>query len=266
MSRSHLQEQFYELGRVPDCPVYDMHAHMGPFNGIYMPRNDPASMVHSAEHAGVKLVVFSHHAALLCPDIGNAASIEAVRRFPERLRAYCLINPNYPEIIRRDLETYDQYQDVYIGLKYLADYHQYAISDERYQPAWGMANERGLPVLMHTWGGSRFDGAGEVRKVAERYPNAKILMGHSCHDDWDGAIGVVKDFPNVYFELCAVMDERGILERFVEACGSERILFGTDLPWFNEHYYIGAVLGAGITDDDRRNIFYRNAEKLLGVS
>lgn len=264
MSRSALQDQFYELGCAPDCPVYDMHAHMGPYNGIYLSRNDAESMVRAADHAGVKLVVFSHHAALFCPEIGNAPSIEAVRRFPDKLRAYCLINPNYPDIVRRDVETYDQYADVYVGFKYLADYHGYPISDERYQSAWELANDRGLLVLMHTWGGSGYDGPGEVRKVAERYPNAKILMGHSCHGEWDKAIGLANDFPNVYLELCAVPDERGILERFVTEAGSEKILFGTDLPWFNERYYIGAVLGADITDEDRRNIFYRNAERILG--
>ena len=59
------------------------------------------------------------------------------------------------------------------------------------------------------------------------------------------------------------MDDRGVLERFVGELGSERILFGTDLPWFSTFYYIGAILDADITDDDRRNIFYRNGKKLL---
>ena len=46
--------------------------------------------------------------------------------------------------------------------------------------------------------------------------------------------------------------------------GSEKIIFGTDTPWFNHHNYIGALLGAEMSDDDRRNILYRNAQRLLG--
>jgi predicted TIM-barrel fold metal-dependent hydrolase len=76
-------------------------------------------------------------------------------------------------------------------------------------------------------------------------------------------VALVNDFPNLYFELCAVLDERGILEKFVKEAGSQRIVFGTDLPWFNHHYYVGSVLGADITDDDRHNILHRNAENLL---
>jgi predicted TIM-barrel fold metal-dependent hydrolase len=152
---------------------------------------------------------------------------------------------------------------VYVGFKFLADYHKVAISDPRCCPAWEFANERGLLVLSHTWGGSSFDGPGEVRKVAAAYPDAKILMGHSCHGQWEQAVALANEFPNVYLELTAVLDDRGVLELFVEKAGSERIVFGTDTPWFSHHNYIGAVLGADISDDDRRNILYRNAEGLL---
>jgi predicted TIM-barrel fold metal-dependent hydrolase len=41
------------------------------------------------------------------------------------------------------------------------------------------------------------------------------------------------------------------------------MLFGTDLPWFDPHQAIGALLSADITDEDRHNICHCNAEKLL---
>jgi predicted TIM-barrel fold metal-dependent hydrolase len=45
---------------------------------------------------------------------------------------------------------------------------------------------------------------------------------------------------------------------------SEKIIYGTDFPWFSQPYCIGTVLGADITDEDRRNILYRNAMRILG--
>lgn len=260
---SPLGRQFFEKGKVDDCPVYDLHGHMGSFYGAHFPLADPDSAVQAMDRAGVRLLVFCHHAALLGTDIGNAANIEAARRHPNRLRAYCGINPNYPEIARRDVESFDDYADVYVGLKFLADYHLRPITDSAYEPAWRMADERGLPVLLHTWAGSGFSGPSQIRAAAERYPNARILMGHCIHGDWTSAIQLSNRFANVYLELCAVLDERGVLETLVAECGSEKILFGTDFPWFGFHYYIGAVLGADIGDEDRRNIFHRNARKLL---
>ena len=89
-------------------------------------------------------------------------------------------------------------------------------------------------------------------------------MGHAGYGDWDAAIETANDHPNTYLELTAAYHLNGVLERFCNEAGSERVLFGTDLPWFDQHYGIGCIMMADITDDDRRNILHRNAEKLFG--
>ena len=260
-----LWEKFLEKGSVEDCPVYDMHAHMGTYNRIYFPYGnfDPEITKKRLDRAGIKLLVFCHHWALFSPDIGNSINIEVVRKLPERLRAYCGLNPNYPEIIEKDVGEFEKYRDVFVGFKMLAEYHQIPVSHENYAPAWKYANLKKLPVLLHTWGGSQCNGPEQIRDVAEKYPEARILMGHSCHGEWEKAVRLMKDFPNVYAELCAVVDSRGGLEQFLDEVGSKRIIFGTDWPWFNHHYYIGAVLDSGLSDEDAHNIFHRNAENLL---
>src|SRR5450759_4603961 len=79
-----LKDAFYAQGAVPDCPVIDMHAHMGPFYGISFPRPDVEGMLHAMDRAGVRWLVFCHHHALHSPDFGNPLNIEAVRRYPGR--------------------------------------------------------------------------------------------------------------------------------------------------------------------------------------
>ena len=264
IGNSDLARTFWEHGKAADCPIYDMHGHMGPYHSIYFPRAEPADMVRTMDEAGVRLLIFSHHSALNSPNLANQPSIAAVRAFPDRLRAYCMVNPNYPEQMARDLDAFDSlFPDVYVGFKFLSDYHQIPLTDEAYRPAWEVADRRGLLVLAHTWGGSQYDGEAVVRKVAERYPNVKFLLGHSCHGAWDAAIALANDFPNIYLELTAIFDDRGGIETFVRGAGSDRMLFGTDLPWFDPHQAIGVLLNAGITDEDRHNICHRNAERLL---
>lgn len=259
-----LFKEFWEEGKALDCTIYDMHGHMGPWYGIYFPYSEPEDMIKRMTRAGVKMLVFCHHSALFSPDISNKINIETARKFPDRFRVYCGINPNYPEIIEKDIATFEQYRDVYVGFKFLPDYHSVAVTDSRYRPVLEFADEKELLVLIHTWSGSSFNGPEHIRKIAEKYHRLKIIMGHSCHDKWDEAGILAKDFKNVYLDLCAVLDERaGILEKFVCGVGSEKILFGTDFPWHGYHYYIGAVISSEITDEDMRNIFYRNAEKLL---
>lgn len=259
-----LQGVFWEHGLAKDCPIYDMHGHMGPHNGIYFPYADPGLMVRRMERAGVKLLAFSHHTALSSPAAGNSLSLEAARKYPGRLKAYCVINPNYPDLAERELEGYERCSDAYIGFKLHPDLHKTRLSGDGYGAALTYADEKSLPVLTHTWAGSPHCGEKEARKTAETYPDVKLILGHSLHGAWERAAALAAEFPNVYLDLCAVIDQRaGILERFVSVAGSEKILFGTDFPWFSHHYYIGGVLAADIEDEDRRNIFYRNARKLI---
>ena len=261
---SELAREFWETGTSATCPIYDMHGHMGYFHLIYFPRPDAAAMIRTMDECGVRMLVFSHHQALNSPDLANAPSVEGVRQFPDRLRAYCMVNPNYPEQLEVDLASFDALMpDVYVGFKFLPDYHGIALTDARYQPAWEYANDRELLILTHTWGGSEVDGPAVVRQVAERYPKVKLLLGHSCHGEWDAAVQLARDFPNVYLELTAVFDDRGVLEQFVREAGSDYMLFGTDLPWFDPHHAVGALLSADISDEDRHNICHRNAEQLL---
>jgi predicted TIM-barrel fold metal-dependent hydrolase len=45
--------------------------------------------------------------------------------------------------------------------------------------------------------------------------------------------------------------------------GSDRVVFGTDLPWYDPSYAIGSVLFADITDEDRENILRNTALSIL---
>ena len=154
---------------------------------------------------------------------------------------------------------------MYVGLKLLASYHRVPWDAPAYEPAWRFAEDRGPIVLGHTWGGSCFDGPQQVRTAAERCPNVRLLLGHSIQGDWDETVAIAHTFPNVYLELTSVLRLRGPVERFVAEGLSEKLLFGTDLPWFDPHQGMGAVLSAEIADDDRHNILHRNAERLLAA-
>lgn len=263
IGNSPLAAEFWEHGRSESCPIIDMHGHMDSFAAIYFPRGKTDQMIRTMDECGVRRLVFSHHHSLQVPDLGNAPSVEAVRRYPRRLRAYCVINPNYPDLAARELQRADETRDVFVGIKFLADYHQVAISDDRYRPALEYADSRRLLCLMHTWGGSRFDGEDQVRVLAERYHNLTFLLGHSCHGAWDKAIQLAHDFPNIYLELTALFDDRGVLEKFCAEAGSKRMLFGTDLPWFDPHQAVGALFSARLSDEEIHDICHRNAEKLL---
>lgn len=260
--KGSIAEMFWKNGKA-DFPIYDMHGHMGEHYGIYFKRCEAPEMAEHLRRIGVKRLVFSHHHALW-GEMRNAEVVEMIKPFADLFRVYVAINPHYPEFIKEDLALFDRWAPFAVGLKFLAGYHKVKVSDKRYQYALDFANERHLPVLNHTWGTCACGNGPIMLEVAQKYPNITFLMGHSIFGDWEYARRVVKETPgNTYLELTAIPGENGRIEKLVEDVGSDRIVYGTDMPWFDEYQGVGGVLSARITEDDIRNILYRNAQKIL---
>ncbi len=271
---TRLAEEFVAHGRVDDCPVIDTHAHFGPYQAIYFPRWRPERVLDTMDRCNVRWLIMSAHAALVDTARGNREVAEIVAAHPDRIRGYWVINPNYPERLQRELDEFDAHAQTpgqassppaFVGFKFHPNQHGVPLNDERYHPALEYADARGLPILSHTWAGRGMSSHAEVREVAERFPNVRLLMGHAGYGDWEESAKVARDHEHVYLELTAAYSVRGALEIMVEHAGSEKILFGTDHPWFDPHYGIGCILSAYMTDEDRRNILHRNAERLFGL-
>jgi len=261
MNLSPLTEEFMEKGRSESCPVIDMHAHLGPYQGIYFPNPRPEDMIRTMDRCGVRMVVSSSHAALI-DTRENVRMADVVRRHPERFRAYWVINPNYPERTQEEIAQFSEMKG-FVGFKFLSDYHKYPLTGPRYEPALNYADEHRLLILMHTWGMSPYDSPALVERLADKYSGVVFLMGHSGYGEWEKSIQIARDHSNVYLELTAAYAVNGVIEWMVKEAGSHKMVFGTDLPWFDPHYGIGCVLFSRITDEDRHNILHRNAESLI---
>ncbi len=267
VNESRLLQTFWAQGRAGDCPIFDTHAHYGPFSGIYFPgRGEAAAMLSVMDRAGVRLAVVSGHGALVDPLRGNEEIAQVIAAYPDRFRGYLVINPNYPQQAQRDIAGFDRWQARgFVGFKLHPNMHHYNLSGPRYRPLFEFADAGRIPVLSHTWGSDDTCDIRQVREVVERYPNAPFLAGHSCYGDWDEAITLCAAHPNLYLELTAAYAYNGLLERMVDGCGAHKVLFGNDLPWFDSMYAVGCVLGARISDGDKHDILHRNAEQLFGI-
>ena len=258
-----LAGEFWRNGRLP-FTVYDVHGHMGYHPAIYMSHAKPETMVRHLRRAGAKLI-FTHHDALMDWSFRNAQCVEIARRFPDDLRIYMAVNPNCQSNINEDLALYDSWAPYVCGLKFLADYHQVPVTDPRYEKAVAFAEERRLPILFHTWGGSPNDGADVLLELTKRHPGAVYLFGHSFYGDWKGVEKVRAESPaTCYFELTSIPGQAGHIERLVSIVGADRLLFGTDLPWFDEFQGIGGILSADIPDAAKKAILHDNARKVFG--
>ena len=90
-----------------------------------------------------------------------------------------------------------------------------------------------------------------------------FLMGHSVQGRVDDAIEIAKKYDNAYLELTDTYHFNGIIEKMCERAGSEKVIFGTDLPWFDPAYGMGCILFARISDEEKINILRNNILRII---
>ena len=258
-NKSKLARQFYEEGKA--CPIYDFHGHMHEMSGGCIPRSDPANMARLMDRTGIKMLVFSSHLAIFSSEYEQFAHQDVVRSFPSKFRAYHGILARYTNI-SDFIRNIEENPDVYVGAKYLGDYNGVPVDSDILKPFFEYLNDRKMMVLLHTWGKSPYNGEVPVENVVRNYPGITFILGHSFHDNFREGMELAKKNRNIYYELTATHDNHDVIADLVNNVSSERMLFGTDLPWFSTYWGIGSILAADITDEDRENIFYKNARRL----
>lgn len=284
---SPIAQEYMERGRSASCPIIDMHVLVGPYHSVHLPAGRLDRMLHIMKRTGVRKAVAAHHLAMAYDlERGNAMMQEVIDTYPEQFLGYWVINPNYPETVEKGLRELDQ-RPGFVGFKFWSDYHFVPLTSPKYAPAYEYANDREFLVMVHTWGGSPYNDGRMLAEVAARYPKARFLMAHCNYPEWDVAVSIVKELPNVYLDMTSIAvahdfalmaggslmqtslgapQVNGLLEYFVAEVGSERIVFGSDLAWYSQLYQVGAVLFARISDEARHDILHRTAERLLGIT
>lgn len=257
---SQLAKRFCKQGRLDDCPIIDFHAHMWGHWGSYMPACEPEDMLKQMNACNTVLTCFCGHTTYNTT-AGETRDMKVAVKYPV-FKPYHAVVSRYLNA-EEDLRRMEENKDIFIGFKFHGDSSGVPITDVRHTPYWEYADRNRLLVLSHTWGGTSNNGPDEVEQILKKYNNLVFLAGHSFFDKWDKAAELSNRYENLYLELTAVLSVRGPLEYLVEKAGSERILFGVDLPWFSYFHGIGAVMSAEITDEQRRNILYRNGKKIL---
>lgn len=262
MTESALVKEFLQHRKLVSFPIIDSHAHMGANYGTYMSMSSADDMIKLMDRENIEMIFCAPHSALFDPGMMNGELEEAMKKYPDRIKGYYTFNPNFHE---RYMGKIDDVLNVpgYIGFKFLPTYHHYPIDGENYKGALEFANKHHKVILIHTWGNNDpHNGPRHIEKAASEYPNAVFIMGHSAPGELDQAIEVVKNHNNVYLDVCDIHRHSGIIDKMVENIGAERVLFGTDIPWYDPSYCLGSILFSRISDEDKYKILYANANKL----
>jgi len=77
------------------------------------------------------------------------------------------------------------------------------------------------------------------------------------------AMNIVKKHENVYADIAISRAREGNVEWLVNGAGSEKILYGSDMPFFDPRPTFGRLAYANISENDKRNIFGLNMKRII---
>ncbi|MBR5088983.1 MAG: amidohydrolase family protein, partial [Ruminiclostridium sp.] len=123
------------------------------------------------------------------------------------------------------------------------------------------AEHYGMIVSFHTMK----DEQEEMTRMTEAHPKLVFVAAHPNEKEYFLLhLERLKKYDNFYLDLSGTGIFRyGLIAYGVNKVGSEKFIFGTDYPICNPGMYVQAVLNEPISDSDKENILFRNAERLL---
>jgi hypothetical protein len=101
--------------------------------------------------------------------------------------------------------------------------------------------------------------------VVRSFPTLTVVASHmGGHQVWDQVYSHLVGLP-VYFETSTapVNFSKEAFVRLCRAHGTDKILFGSDTPWFDQVADVRWIRESGLNDGELADIFFRNAEQLL---
>ena len=247
--------------------IIDAHAHLGPWEGFYIPTPDAATMVAMNERLGINMACISSNLAVDSDYArGNELTAQAVRAFPGHLWGYVVPHPRYPQGVLPELHR--GFDELGLrGIKLHPATHNYSVLEPACEDIWRFAEERGAIVLVHTWEGDERCRPKALGQVAEAHPTVRLLLGHSGGGPSGRreAVEVAKAHSNLYLELCLSRLMSADIEYLVGEVGAERVIFGSDSPWIDPRFTLGKVAYANLSDEQLRLILGENMARLLGL-
>ena len=245
--------------------IIDAHGHCGYYNAFYNPKMGEAkTIVELLDNLGVECAFLSANVGFKTEhERGNRLLAEAIEAFPGRIYGYVCLNPVYMDYMIPELVKYEN-NPGFKGIKFHISINRTSFNSYKYEAAYEYANERGLPILMHTYGA---DALLSLIPMADKYKNVKFIAAHSevGIDSVERIGDAVNCRENFYVDTALAGASEGSIELLAKYVDNKKILYGTDIAFYSPNFTFGRIVMADIDDEVKLDILGRNAEKVFGI-
>ncbi|MFQ6088123.1 MAG: amidohydrolase family protein [Candidatus Methanofastidiosia archaeon] len=209
--------------------------------------------------------------------------IDFVAQNPKRFLGYTSLNPterDAPKALKRDIKN------GLCGVKLYPGGEYFRVCDEKAYPFYEMAQKLKIPIAIHFglslnyYVDHRYTNPLDLDPVARDFPDLKFIIAHFGCGFMRETLFLSYHCDNVYFDtsgsnswvsyLPYKISLRQVFKKFLEVCGVEKILFGTDSSYFPRGYRIDILKtqlkilkSLKVRRRDVEKIFYENILRIL---
>lgn len=238
------------LDQVPGLELFDAHTHLG--------HNDPDGMSQTPEQLLGTLRAARARGAFVFPmhepdgyRPANDMVIEAARQSDGLLTPFCRVKPGQGAVAEAERALAAGAR----GIKLHPRAEQFTLDHPDVRSLAALADERGLPMLIHAGRGIPALGIHAVELVAA-FPNARLILAHAAICDLSWIWRVAADYPNLLFDTAWWMPAD--LEALFSLVPPGQILFASDAPYgstaMSSIFQLRMALQVGLSDEQIRTV------------
>ena len=236
--------------------VCDAHVHLGK-SGPWQPYMNPTIYVDSLirlfdQYNVERAIVFPN------PNVGdkypqmNDYIATCVKKHPERLVGFGRVDPRRNDAVEELTRIKNKLN--LTGLKLHPMVECFRPDHPFFNRFFQKTNELNIPILFHT--GDGFSSPSLILKIVKKYPKLPIILGHLR----EGCLSMLATCESVYVETSGTLPE---LIELATDIDENRVLFGSDAPYYSYHAQIAIVEAAKVPQKTKRRILYENFQKFF---
>lgn len=242
----------------------DAHAHIGEFPGFVSGGDHtPEMLIGEWDAAGIERGLISVLGRDDPPGANDRVRTAAAAH-PGRIFGYMYLHAADVEGSLRELERCRGH-DCFRGIKLHPANDCYFPFDERLHPLFARIEALGLPVLWHS-GTFPYSHPLQIAAVARKFPGSTHILAHFGIAELSWECAPAAELADNVVVDTSINPIIGLMNDYIVRFGAERMLWGSDYPFYHVGYEHAKLQFLGRSDDDRALIGGVNAARLFGLA
>jgi predicted TIM-barrel fold metal-dependent hydrolase len=262
--------------------VIDIHAHIGSFAGFDL---SLSNLLENQKRFGVEIALISNIDGANLPGTtanldekkANQATVEAVRKHPDRLRGIAWSRPGdgSPTFLEPFLQMKIRKggtRPIFVAIKFHPNMNQFAADSAKAEAYMKLCQKYRLAAVFHCGGRGENADPVKIYRLAQKFPTVPVVLYHmGFGGEHNTSLDIVKEartkkFANLYLGTAQARTDAVL--KAIKTLGSQAVMFGTDATYYGKKHYeqyesMVKALRKALTPKEFQDVMRDNARKVF---